>query len=533
MKAWTPPVSIDFTFNERSYSPANSSPVRNSYATYSVIDQQQIFNTTRLKPAKGLYQTRHPNILEPQAISQHPYTPTIPRNPLATMNEYHEAQIHPAVLTPGPRRAISEYGDDLTHQELKPLYTLTPRPLSSYLPYRPPEAKSRETLRKHTITSVDLCESPGTYSENDYDMWGNSNNATYLHTPTPPALSPRRSEHLTQGYSASSTDIRRSSHIRHRRLKSQATINFDSTKLDLASLNTSTPISNPISTKPSLTPAPIASPTVPPSFRSARSSSSSLASSRSTSYGAWNPSPIRPKQASFIERTRARLERKLSIVGWRSSPTFKVHAVWKAHSTSSRVWDATGSEKDPSPVTSPSMESETEIGTSSGWNTGDSEVTTTAPSPTPLRRVKPLHIDTSSAHRANRPLYRQPSKDSLPPSEGKSGIQDRKHIQRQSSEGIWVSEETIWARIHAHRQIAAFKEEVGESAVQRDGTTRWDERVEPRKTQSSLELTSLQSPSKDTGRPLPFDDRCNLPSQTQQPAANRHTLSRKRGVKLR
>ncbi|KAI8946395.1 hypothetical protein F4801DRAFT_64016 [Xylaria longipes] len=556
MKEWSPVGSNDLDNKSPFY------PGKKQYVAYSD------FNTTGLKPAKRLHQNRHPDILRPGT-------------PLTAMSEYRGDETqrrlrHPVVLTPG-LGGDNKCIDYFARQPLKSSYAHTPRPVSSYSAYRHPEFKPLERPRDRIVrTSISLCESPSTYSE----YHGS-------HTPSPPAYWPRRDEHLTRGYSFS--EIPRSSPVCPH---SQATMLVDGVEFNLVSSNTPAPVPAPIRR-----PAPPSAPS--PSRRSFTPSIRPRANSDSLAYGAWNPNPIRPKQPSFVDRARARLERGFRV-GWRSPPSFKVNEVLRSPSSSLRMWQGNEKCESPSPiVSSPSTESswteptqmisqktplagsyldpELESGdgeskssrqpvaiTSGGKKSGeigssgsegaDAELVyaqqtqfpdyglpTPAPSPSPPRRMVPdLRVNTKFSdvslpvgifeleaplnnpfqdkNKANGPLSRRSSNDSL--------FLDRDKVDMRHEAGS-----TFFSSDYTQKRVVATDIE------SRAPGPRVQSSVSPYQSSQSreqLKFATLPSPPGDIGRPFPFNDRSDLPSQNQQiDAAKRHTLSRKQGMRLR
>ncbi|KAI0456473.1 hypothetical protein F5B21DRAFT_153419 [Xylaria acuta] len=567
MREWSPVAPDD----KSSPSPVNSSPTRKPYVIESID-----FNTSQLIPAKSLHRTQYPGILRPAASSQRPGSESdgqaTPRTPFTAMSEYRKAPTelrHPAVLTPGSRRVSdcdNEPISNFAQQPLKSSYAHTSRPVTSYLAYRPPGAKPSERSPDHIIrTSVSLCdyicESPSSYSENCYDARSNYSNATYSHTPRSPVYSPKRG----RGYSFSGTNIQRPSQVRQYHPRPPARMRVDGVEFDLVSSNTPAPVPAPIR-RPPPTPTPIPIPSPRRSRCSSTSSIFSGTSSNSVAYGAWDPSPIRPKQASFINRARERLERGFVSAGWRSPPSFKVHSVSKSPSSSLRMWTDDGKcESSCSVVTPPSMESswrermnklnqeapcagETtstrqsvapapsaeKQGERDQWRA--SGLLTPAPSPRPLKRRASglLRIDTNfteislpvgiaeleaplnnppehrAENRANRSLSRQPSEDSL-------FLNHDKNTRNQANSSSFSAE--MESRGYTTQMPRAQSSSVG---LSRSSLSR-----------EQLEFAALPSPLEDLGKPFPFDDRRDLPSQNRQgDAVNRHALSRKKGMRL-
>ncbi|KAI1749450.1 hypothetical protein F4782DRAFT_533408 [Xylaria castorea] len=556
MREWSPVASNDFIDKSHSCL-VNYFPVKKPYVIQSINP-----NTSQLIPTKGLHRNRHPDLLRPGASLQRP------------RSEYHESPAwppHPEVLTPGPKRAIPQCTDYFTRQPLKPSYPQTSRPVTMYSAYRPPEANPSQKSRDHIIrTSISLCESPSTYSEDHYDARCNYNNATYSYAPSPLACSPRQDGHLTREYSFSGTNIQRESQIQQHRSHSQATIRVDGVDFNLVSSNTPVPAPAPV---PDPVPNPIRMPPPPPTPTSIpshslsygqRSSASSICSTKldNLGYGALNPSPLCPKQASFINRARARLERRFVSVGLRSPPSFKVHSVTKSPLSTLRMSQADGGKvKSPTP-TPPSTESswaermheiKQELPRAeyrekiSSWQSVDqwrAGLPTPAPSPCALKRRSGLCLDTSFTHvplpegiaeleaplnnppksehkdgnRANGSLLRQYSDDSLFPGgsirhQASSPILSSEYPQRRA---VAVNTEsrggiTQWRHPSTQAQMPRAQSSISLHQWNRD------ERVDLHTSQSSLSL----------GQPFSFDDRRNLPSQ------NQYTLSRKKGMQLR
>lgn len=325
------------------------------------------------------------------------------------------------------------------------------------------ESRSRKVQALNPSYSISLCESPGTYSTE-----------TYSYTPGPPAYSPR-------SYSFSDIQQSAQAQVQHCQPRSQTSILIDGVKFDIISPNTLSPIPTsvlaPIAapTGPPPTFAPTPSPSRPSLGRGRGYSASSTGSTRSNgpAYGAFNPSPLRPKQASFIDRARARLQRGFVNVGWQSPPRFKVHNVSK--SPSSNVWIWGDNEKRCNPTVSTHSTESSRAG-NKGLPCGTSNERISGlptPPPSPPRRGIPLRIDTSFM---DTPLP------------------------------IGVYELDTPRNSPGHGRERSFSENRANGSLSR---------------QFSFEPILPQGDS------LAFDDRRTLPSHSQ------HTLSRKQGMQLR
>ncbi|KAI0444249.1 hypothetical protein F4803DRAFT_260289 [Xylaria telfairii] len=382
-KSYESPLRLENLGNVSGY--YGNLPTMKGWSPVASISSDNNSGADQLRPAKGLHRAQQDPELNRQYRAQ---STDYPRSHCESQTEL----CHPAVLTPGPRRrAVSEYGGGSPwERKVQPFksYTQDSRPFTSYLPYRPPETKKFERPPSRIIhSSVSICGSPDTYSTSGRADLPSPcySTTTSSYTPAPPPYSPR------DYYSFS--DIRQSSQVQHSRPRSQTSILIDGVAFDLVTPNTFAPIPTPV--LPPLAapigPPPTSAPTLSPSRPSLRRgrgySASSTCSTRSNgpAYGSLNPSPRLPKQASFIDRARARLQRGLVHAGWQSPPSFKVHSVSKSPSSNNiAVSTYSTAESSWAGNKEPPCGSSREI--ISGPPT---------PPPSPPRRGIPLHIDTN------------------------------------------------------------------------------------------------------------------------------------------
>ncbi|TGJ86736.1 hypothetical protein E0Z10_g2050 [Xylaria hypoxylon] len=356
------------SFEEHRVSSMNSSLAKKPYVIHGDLSQPHTFNTSQLRPAKGLRRTRHPSVLRPGATPQRAGSEYGVSDSSMVTGEYgngngdHNTGLrHPAVLCPGQEsrsRAMSDCGDepiskhisDSSYRPHKPSYSQTAprvgrtsRYISTYSAYRPQETKPSQGLQDHTIrASVSLCESPYTYygndASNDDDARSNYSNATYSYAPRPANnLSSRRSKHSTQR----GVDDQRSSQFLPYHPSAGAVTRVDGVDFEM------------VSTAVNRAPAPItitspaSTSSISPARGRGRQTSTSSISSRSSrspspAYGAWNPDPPRQNPSSFLQRAQARLERsvheKLVKAGRRPAPSFNVIKVEKSPTGDVQMW---------------------------------------------------------------------------------------------------------------------------------------------------------------------------------------------------
>ncbi|GAW14520.1 hypothetical protein ANO14919_039230 [Xylariales sp. No.14919] len=378
-----------------------SSLAKKPYVIHGDAIQPRTFDTTQLRPAKDLRRTRHPSVLRPGAGSRRasseygvsnsreaPGFPisvrpnkqckgqgrhrgrqrpeTAPTFPSTVNDEYADKGLqHPAVLRPGQAhrpRVTSDYGDQpmsksisySSYKPQEPLYSHattqdkhTPRSISTYSAYHPPEAEPSEELRNHSIrTYASLRESPSTtyggFSSEYDDARSNYTNVTHSHSPQPAShLSSRRNTPSI----GENVDDQQPPQFPPRHPSAGAIARVDGVDFDMVSATVdrapafiATPISPP-------TPAPTQS--ISATRGRGREKSISSTYSRSTrspspAYGAWNPDPPRQRRPSFFKRAQAHFERNvhetLVKAGRRPAPSFKVIKVEKSPTTDVEMW---------------------------------------------------------------------------------------------------------------------------------------------------------------------------------------------------
>ncbi|KAI1740123.1 hypothetical protein F4680DRAFT_448317 [Xylaria scruposa] len=538
----------------REWSPdkSHSGQVNFIHANKPYVVQSINRNTSQLIPARD--QNRCPDASKPGPISQRP------------QSEYREAStrsLHPEVLTPEPEREIPKDVDYFKHQPLQPSYAHTSRPTAVFSAYRPPQSNRSERSQDHIIrNSISLCESPETYHEDHHDAHSSHNNVKSSHTPSPLAYSPRQDRHLTREYSFLETNTARVAQAQRRRPRSQASVRVDGVGFNLVS-NKPTPISSLPPTPSSISLSLLSS----SSTRSRRSSTVSVCSVKSDNpgYGAWSPSPIRPgplrpRKDSFINRTKAHIERELVSAGWKTPPSFKVHSVTKSCSNLG-MWEAGGGKKSSTPaVTPPSnepswaermqkinpefphaghrerMPSEQSV---DQWRAG---LPACALSPCPLKKKRSgLRLDTNFTNapipqgiaELEAPLDNPPNSKEYSDDSYDSLFLNRS-VRHQSSAPMFPSKyaQTQAVAVNTEKRggAAQWRHPSAQDQVPRAQSAmsmhHWsrDERVDPRAVPPPLSL----------GQSYHSDDRRSLPSRNQQHnGVNRRVLTRKKGMLLR
>ncbi|KAK5634126.1 hypothetical protein RRF57_009840 [Xylaria bambusicola] len=477
---------------------------------------------------------------------------------------------HPAVLRPGHAarsttmreqgtKPIPEHSGSSGSRPQKAYYSqascydqTATRPVAKYPAYRPPRSGVKQRPRGHVVRSaVSLYDAPSTHykdaDENDDDARSVYSSATYSCTPrrTDYGLSPSQGSRPTRSNDISSL---------------RAVTYADGVPFEIVSA----PISPIPSPTPTAAPTPIAPSPAPSRGRGRQiSTASTRTQSRSPSpaYGALTPHRPRQTQPSFFERAQARLENsvneRLVKAGLRAPPSFNVLGVEKSPSSSSSMlqeyhnatpspssaevsWRARierlqkWSEQPPMLAPLPQKQQRKD-----SWeisSESEAELMSRNAIPSDVVRKRPnLRINTAvsddaavgvaqsqeqSKHfipcklvgDANSIASTQYSDDSL--FLGRS-------IQRQENSSFFASE---------YAQKRAAKMAKSQTTEFRRG-----EAAESKKTQSSpllsreqLQFAALPSPMEDLGKPFPFDDRRDLPSQTQKRA-----LVKKKGTQLR